>query len=83
MTDIAQQLLETVTPYWEAEAEITRRFFAEAPTKEGQVYWLRAQIWKNCIRSTATSTASTRNWSRWPTCSGESTRPSTVITSRS
>jgi len=46
MTDIAQQLLETVTPYWEAEAEITRRFFAEAPTKEGQVYWLRAQIWK-------------------------------------
>ena len=46
MTDIAQQLLETVTPYWEAEAEITRRFFAESPTSEGQIYWLRAQIWK-------------------------------------
>ena len=46
MSDIAQELLDTVTPYWEAEAEVSKRFFEGSPTHEGHIYWLRAQIWK-------------------------------------
>jgi hypothetical protein len=46
MSDIAQELLDTVTPYWEAEAEVSKRFFECSPTHEGHIYWLRAQIWK-------------------------------------
>ncbi|MBC7780211.1 MAG: hypothetical protein H7125_08910 [Proteobacteria bacterium] len=46
MTDIVHELIETVTPYWEAEAEIAKRFFENAPTKDAHIYWLRAQIWK-------------------------------------
>lgn len=46
MSDLAQELLDTVTPYWEAEAEITKRFFASRPSKDDHIYWLRAQIWK-------------------------------------
>ncbi|MCE2947285.1 MAG: hypothetical protein LXA50_09480 [Betaproteobacteria bacterium] len=46
MNDIAQELLDTVTPYWEAEAEVSKRFFEGNPSNDGHVYWLRAQIWK-------------------------------------
>jgi hypothetical protein len=35
-----------VTPYWEAEAEVSKRFFEGSPTHAGHIYWLRAQIWK-------------------------------------
>ena len=30
MTDATRTLIETATPYWEAEAEIARRFYRRA-----------------------------------------------------
>ena len=44
-TAIKKKLLDTAYPYWEAEAEIARRFFRTA-TKEGHIHYLRAQLWK-------------------------------------
>ncbi|MGH7771177.1 MAG: hypothetical protein ACREQA_02945 [Candidatus Binatia bacterium] len=41
-----QELIEIATPYWEAEAEIARRFFRKRPTKDDHIFWLRAQLWK-------------------------------------
>ncbi len=38
-------LLDTAYPYWEAEAEIARLFYATA-TKQGHIQYLRAQLWK-------------------------------------
>ena len=46
MSNIAQELLDTVTPYWEAEAEVSKRFFDGKPKDDDHLYWLRAQIWK-------------------------------------
>jgi len=46
MSDRAGELLATALPYWEAEAEIARRFFAANPTKDDHLFWLRAQLWK-------------------------------------
>lgn len=46
MTDYTHELINAALPYWEAEAEIARRFFAANPTREQQLFWLRAQIWK-------------------------------------
>lgn len=45
MADIERALIETAYPYWETEAEIARRFFAEA-TDEDHIFYLRAQLWK-------------------------------------
>lgn len=45
MPDYEQQLIDTAWPYWEAEAEIARRFFAKA-TKDDHIFYLRAQLWK-------------------------------------
>jgi len=42
---INQDLIDTAYPYWEAEAEIAKRFFARAK-KEDHIYYLRAQLWK-------------------------------------
>ena len=42
----AQQLIETVQPYWEAEGEITRRFFARNPTTAHYEYFLKSLLWK-------------------------------------
>ena len=46
MSDYAQELLNAALPYWEAEAEIAKRFFNANPSKEDHVFWLKAQLWK-------------------------------------
>ena len=45
MTDTEQQLIDSAWPYWEAEAEIAKRFYAKA-APEDHVFYLRAQLWK-------------------------------------
>ena len=45
MADTEQILIDTAYPYWEAEAEIARRFFEKA-TDDDHVFYLRAQLWK-------------------------------------
>ena len=40
------QLVDLATPYWETEAELTRRFFASKPTKEVWVRYLSAAVYK-------------------------------------
>ena len=45
MADIAQALIDTASPYWDAEAEIARRFFHRARPAD-HVFYLRAQLWK-------------------------------------
>ncbi len=45
MTDTEQQLNDAAWPYWEAEAEIAKRFYATA-APEDHVFYLRAQLWK-------------------------------------
>lgn len=45
MDDIEQQLIDAAWPYWEAEAEIAKRFYAKA-TDDDHIYYLRAQLWK-------------------------------------
>jgi hypothetical protein len=45
MTQIEQELIDTAYPYWEAEAEIARRFF-ETATPDDHIFYLRAQLWK-------------------------------------
>lgn len=41
-----QTLIDAALPYWEAEGEIARRFFAGKPSREDHIYWLKAQVWK-------------------------------------
>jgi len=45
MADRMQTLIDRATPYWDAEAEIARRFY-RAATPDAHVFYLRAQIWK-------------------------------------
>ncbi len=45
MTDIEKALADAAWPYWEAEGEIAKRFFAKA-TDEDHIFYLRAQLWK-------------------------------------
>ncbi len=45
MPDYEQILADAAWPYWEAEAEIAKRFFAKA-TDEDHLFYLRAQLWK-------------------------------------
>ncbi len=45
MTDHEHTLIDAAWPYWEAEAEIAKRFFAKA-SPEDHVFYLRAQLWK-------------------------------------
>jgi hypothetical protein len=40
-----QELIDTASPYWDAEAEIAKRFYRTA-TKEDHAFYLRAQLWK-------------------------------------
>lgn len=44
--DYAQQLVDLATPYWETEAELTRRFFASRPSKEVWIRYLKAAVYK-------------------------------------
>ncbi len=43
--EIKKTLIDTAYPYWEAEGEIARRFFAKA-TQDDHIFYLRAQLWK-------------------------------------
>jgi hypothetical protein len=45
MADRFQQLIDTATPYWDAEAEIARRFY-KAASPDDHAFYLRAQLWK-------------------------------------
>jgi len=45
MTDTMKALADAAWPYWEAEGEIAKRFFAKA-TDEDHIFYLRAQLWK-------------------------------------
>jgi len=44
-TPIRRTLIDTAYPYWEAEAEIAKRFYAKA-TRDDHIHYLRAQLWK-------------------------------------
>src|SRR5262245_59842885 len=44
--EIERELIRTALPYWETEAQITRRFFNGKPSREDHIFWLRAQLWK-------------------------------------
>lgn len=39
-------LIDAALPYWEAEGEIAKRFFASQPSANDHIYWLKAQVWK-------------------------------------
>jgi hypothetical protein len=43
--EIEQQLVDAAWPYWEAEGEIAKRFFAKAGPDD-HIFYLRAQLWK-------------------------------------
>ena len=45
MPDFTRTLIDTASPYWDAEAEIARRFFRRAKPAD-HVFYLRAQLWK-------------------------------------
>ena len=40
------EIIHTALPYWETEAQITRRFFNGKPSREDHIFWLKAQLWK-------------------------------------
>jgi hypothetical protein len=44
--EIESELIRTALPYWEAEAQITRRFFNGNPSRDDHIFWLKAQLWK-------------------------------------
>ncbi len=46
MSPYTQALIDAAFPYWEAEAEIARRFFDGKPNNQAHEYWLKAQLWK-------------------------------------
>lgn len=46
MTDHTRTLIGAAWPYWEAEAEIARRFFDGKPNRDDHIFWLKAQLWK-------------------------------------
>jgi hypothetical protein len=43
---VEADLIRTALPFWEAEAQITRRFFNGKPSREDHIFWLKAQLWK-------------------------------------
>ncbi len=45
MADRMQELIDTASPYWDAEAEISKRFYRKA-TRDDHAFYLRAQLWK-------------------------------------
>lgn len=45
MATVMQQLIDIATPYWEAEAEIARRFYKSAKPVD-HAFYLKAQLWK-------------------------------------
>jgi hypothetical protein len=45
LAEIKKILIDTAYPYWEAEGEIARRFYAKA-IRDDHIFYLRAQLWK-------------------------------------
>jgi hypothetical protein len=45
-SDVQKDLIRTALPYWEAEAQIARRFFHGQPSRDDHIFWLKAQLWK-------------------------------------
>lgn len=45
MATKVQRLINIAKPYWDAEAEIAKRFFRKA-TREDHAFYLKAQLWK-------------------------------------
>ena len=43
---VEAELIRTALPFWEAEAQISRRFFNGKPSREDHIFWLKAQLWK-------------------------------------
>ena len=43
---VERELIRTALPYWETEAQITRRFFNGKPSRDDHIFWLKAQLWK-------------------------------------
>ena len=43
---VEAELIRPALPFWEAEAQITRRFFNGKPSREDHIFWLKAQLWK-------------------------------------
>jgi hypothetical protein len=43
---VENELIRTALPYWETEAQITRRFFNRQPSLDDHIFWLKAQLWK-------------------------------------
>ena len=46
MTDHAAALIAAAKPFWDAEAEITRRFFAGSPSRDDYIHYLRSAVYK-------------------------------------
>lgn len=44
--DNSNQLIAVAKPFWDAEAEITRRFFAGPPSRDDYVRYLRSAVYK-------------------------------------
>jgi hypothetical protein len=44
--DYERELIATARPYWNAEAELTRRFFRARPSKDKLIRYLRAAVYK-------------------------------------
>lgn len=46
MTDHEAALIAAARPFWDAEAEITRRFFARPPSRDDYIHYLRSAVYK-------------------------------------
>ena len=46
MTDHEAALIAAAKPFWDAEAEITRRFFAGPPSRDDYIHYLRSAVYK-------------------------------------
>ncbi len=44
--DLAGELVAIATPYWETEAELTRRFFSSDPSRDAWIHYLKAAVYK-------------------------------------
>ena len=45
-SDYEVELIAVAKPFWDAEAEITRRFFANKPSREQYLRYLKAAVYK-------------------------------------
>jgi hypothetical protein len=60
------ELIRTALPFWEAEAQITRRFFNGKPSREDHIFWLKAQLWKELHPVDGYFTGIQKSSANWP-----------------